>query len=91
MVANADLGNCKEKWVCCTIYIKCNSDLCKEGINHYMYFLKFDGIKKVPHAGLSEVKTFIMGFIRLLKFEQFITKPYEISDTYLFSYLFQQV
>ena len=68
MVANADLGNCKEKWVCYSIYIKCNGILCKEGINHYKYFLMFDGIKKVPQGGTFRGKNQFYELNKVVKF-----------------------
>jgi len=91
MVANGELGICKEMWVCCSFYIKSNSVLNNEGIVHYIYFSIIEEIKKVPHCGTFRGKTNLFDSIRLLNFVQIITKPYEISDTYLFSYLFQQV
>jgi hypothetical protein len=91
MVAKNEIAICKEKWVCGSFYTKSNSVFDNEVIIHYMCFSNIEGTKKVPHCGTFIGKTNLNDSIRLLYFEQIITKPYEISDTYLFSYLFQQV
>ena len=90
MVPKVELGICKEKWFCCWFYMKSYSVFNNEACFHYTCFSAIEGIKKVPHCGTFRGKTNLFDSIRLLNFEQIITKPYEISDTYQFSYLFQQ-
>lgn len=68
MVANDDLGNCKEKWVCCSIYIKCNGVLYKEDIIHYKYFFIIEGIKKVPQGGTFRGKNQFYELNQVVKF-----------------------
>lgn len=91
MVASDEIWNCKEKWICCSFYTTSNSVFDNEGTICYMQISNIDSTKKIPHCGTFRGKTNLNDSIRLLNFEQIITKPYEISDTYLFSYLFQQV